>query len=163
MLQSYFSFAIYILAITLLILSFIKNRTKTFIALKKALKMFRTILPQFIAILLLMGVLLAIVSQETIKTVIGTNSGIIGVIVSALIGAIALIPALIAFPVAAELLNNGAGLAQIAVFISTLTTVGVVTIPIEIKYFGKKIAILRNACFFLASFFVAAIIRLVLV
>ncbi|PKL26217.1 MAG: permease [Spirochaetae bacterium HGW-Spirochaetae-3] len=157
-----FSFAFYILTVMLLIVSFFRSREKTVRALKKAVKMFFSILPQFVSVLVIMGVLLAIVSRETVKTVIGTNSGMTGMIISGIVGAVALIPALIAFPVAAELLGNGAGLAQVAVFISTLTTVGIVTLPLEMKYFGKKIPLLRNACFFLASFFVAAVVRLVL-
>lgn len=161
--QAYFSYAMYIIAIILLVLSFTKNRMKTFFALKKALRMFLSILPQFISILLLMGVIIAIVKPESIKTIIGNESGIMGVIVSALLGAIALMPALVAFPVAAELLNMGAGLIQIAVFISTLTTVGVITIPLEKKYFGKKIAIYRNVLFFIASFFVATVMKLVMI
>lgn len=104
-------------------------------------------LPQFIYILLLMGLLLAIFDADTIRSYIGAESGLTGMVISALTGSISLIPALIAFPVASELLNNGAGIMQIAVFISTLTTVGFVTVPIEIKYLGKKIALLRNILF----------------
>jgi hypothetical protein len=36
--------------------------------------------------------------------------------------------------------------------------VGVVTMPIEIKYFGKKLTILRNLLAFLFSFIVAMVI-----
>jgi hypothetical protein len=59
---------------------------------------------------------------------------------------------------AALLLNSGAGYMQIAVFVSTLMMVGVVTLPVEIKYFGKKVTFLRNLIAFLFSFFVAYII-----
>ena len=45
-------------------------------------------------------------------------------------------------------------------FISTLMRVGVVTLPVEIKYFGKKLAIYRNLLAFLFSFIVAYIIGL---
>ena len=45
-------------------------------------------------------------------------------------------------------------------FISTLMMVGVVTLPVEIKYFGKKLAIYRNLLAFLFSFIVAYIIGL---
>lgn len=162
MLQSYFSVAIYITAVVLLVFSLSINRAKTILALKKSYKMFLSVLPHFIAVLLLIGFVLALVSPEAVRKMIGTESGLVGIVASALIGAIALVPALIAFPVAAELLKNGAGLVPVSLFISTLTTVGIVTIPIEIKYFGKKIAILRNACFFGASFFTATIIKLVM-
>ena len=47
---------------------------------------------------------------------------------------------------------------QIGAFVSSLMMVGVVTIPVEIKYFGKKLTILRNLLAFLFSFIVAVII-----
>jgi hypothetical protein len=61
---------------------------------------------------------------------------------------------------AAMLLQGGAGYMQIGAFVSTLMMVGVVTMPIEIKYFGKKLTILRNVLAFAFSFVVALIIRL---
>jgi len=39
-----------------------------------------------------------------------------------------------------------------AVFISTLTTVGIATLPLEIRYLGVKASILRNLFFFVSAF-----------
>ena len=158
----FYTSIIYIVTIILLGLSFMKDKKKTFLALKKAWKMFITVLPQFLAILLLVGLILAVFEKETIQKVIGTESGVIGMIISSLIGTISLIPVLIAFPIASELLQNGAGLMQITVFISTLTTVGFVTLPLESRYLGKKVAVLRNMFAFLFSFVVSFIIGAVL-
>lgn len=80
---------------------------------------------------------------------------------TAVIGAITLIPGFIAFPLAASLLEKGAGITQMAVFVSTLMMVGIVTMPLEIQYFGRKEALLRNAFSFLFSFIVAAVIGVV--
>ncbi|NLB40876.1 MAG: permease, partial [Clostridiales bacterium] len=55
------------------------------------------------------------------------------------------IPGFVAFPLAAALLKSGAGYMQIAAFISTLMMVGIVTMPVEISYFGKKATLVRNA------------------
>ena len=133
-----FTYSLYGIAAILLGVSFAKDRKKTILSLIRAWKMFIGVLPQFIAILLLIGLLLAIVTPEMIQRVIGAESGFLGMLITSLLGAVTLVPALIAFPVAAELLNNGAGITQIAVFISTLTMVGFVTLPMEIKYLGKK-------------------------
>ena len=89
--------------------------------------------------------------------VIGKQSGWPGVLVSAIFGAITMIPGFVAFPMAAMVLQNGAGLMQIGAFVSTLMMVGVVTFPVEIKYFGKKLALWRNGLAFLFSFLVAFI------
>jgi hypothetical protein len=67
----------------------------------------------------------------------------------------------VAFPTASILLDNGAGYMQVAAFISTLMMVGIVTLPIEVKYFGKRLAIFRNLMAFFFSFIVAYIIGIV--
>ena len=155
------SYIFYGLAIVLLLLSFIKDKKKTKMALKKAWKAFENILPEFLVVILLVGFLLAILNPETISKIIGAESGWFGVILAGIIGSITLIPGFVAFPTAAILLENGAGYMQIAAFISTLMMVGIVTLPVEIKYFGKKISIMRNILAFLFSFIVAIIIGMV--
>lgn len=51
---------------------------------------------------------------------------------------------------------------QIAAFISTLMMVGVVTMPVEIRYFGKKATLVRNAAAFGFSLIVAFAMGVVL-
>jgi len=157
-----FTVAFYVLALGLLILSFSKDKPKTKNALQKAWKSFENILPQFLSILIIIGITLALSNPEMISTLIGGQSGWLGIVLASLIGSITLIPGFVAFPLAAALLKSGAGLTQLAVFISTLMMVGIVTIPVEIKYFGNKAAILRNALAYVFSFVVAIVIGLTL-
>ena len=98
-----------------------------------------------LSILLLIGLILSVLDAETVSAVIGAESGILGMAVAAVIGCITLIPGYVAIPLAASLLRDGAGYAQISLFISTLMMVGVATFPLESRYFGKKIAFKRNA------------------
>jgi len=152
------SYLLYGITIVLLLLSFFKDRKKTRMALKKGWKAFDNILPEFLVVILFVGVMLAVLDQQTISKLIGKNSGWVGVILAATVGSITLIPGFVAFPTAALLLQAGAGYMQIGAFISTLMMVGVVTIPVEIKYFGKKMTLLRNLMAFIFSFFVAYVI-----
>lgn len=147
--------ALYVIAIAALAVSFAKSRQNTKLALKKAWKSFENILPQFLSILIIIGIMLAILTPEQISSMIGSESGWFGVIIASLIGAITLIPGFIAFPLAAALLKSGAGYMQIAAFISTLMMVGVVTMPVEMKFFGKKATLIRNAEAFVFSYIVA--------
>lgn len=156
-----FTYVFYGAAILLLILSFVKNREKTKTALLKAWKAFENILPQFIAILFIAGILLAFLTPDTISRFIGRKSGWWGVVGAALVGSVTLIPGFLAFPMAALLLKNGGGAMQIGAFVSTLMMVGVITLPVEIKYLGKKVALLRNLMAFIFSFLVAIVIGLV--
>ncbi|SKA81200.1 Predicted permease [Caloramator quimbayensis] len=152
------NYILYAITILLLVISYYKDKKKTKMALKKAWKSFENILPEFLGVIMLVGVLLSILNPQVISKIIGNSSGWVGVILAAIVGAITLIPGFVAFPTAAMLLKNGAGYMQIAAFVSTLMMVGVVTMPVEIKYFGKKITIMRNILAFIFSFIVAYII-----
>lgn len=149
---------LYIVTLALLLLSYFKDKKKTKMAVKKAWKAFENILPEFLVVILLVGILIAVINPELISKMIGSNSGWFGVLLASIIGSITLIPGFVAFPTAAMLLEGGAGYMQIGAFISTLMMVGVVTLPVEIKYFGKKITYMRNVLAFMFSFIVAAII-----
>jgi uncharacterized membrane protein YraQ (UPF0718 family) len=149
---------LYIATALLLALSFYKDRQKTKKALKKAWKSFENILPEFLVVILFVSLLLSLMNPEMILKIIGSESGWGGVVLAAIVGAITLIPGFIAFPTAAMLLQGGAGYMQIAAFVSTLMMVGIVTLPVEIRYFGKRLAIYRNTLAFAFSFLVAYLI-----
>ncbi len=144
-------------AFTGLVISFFKSRAKTKMVLKKAWKSFENILPQFLAIIFVIGMMLSVLTPEQISLFLGEKSGLWGVAIAAFIGAITLIPGFVAFPLAAALLRSGAGVMQIAAFVSALMMVGLVTIPVEIQYIGKKATIIRNLLAFVFSILVAII------
>jgi len=145
-----------------LTVSLIKSKEKTKLALKKAWKAFDNILPQFLGIILLIGIILSLLTPQQISQVIGEDSGWIGVIIAAVIGSVTLIPGFLAFPLAAALLENGAGYMQIGAFVSTLMMVGIVTMPVEFLYFGKKATFLRNGMGFVFSMMVAVVMGVLL-
>ena len=152
----------YIIAILSLIISFFKSKEKTKMILKKAWKSFENIMPQFLAIILVIGIMLSVLTPEQISRFLGQDSGIMGVVMAAFIGAVTLIPGFVAFPLASALLHNGAGITQIAAFVSTLMMVGIITMPVEIEYFGKKVTIIRNLLAFIFSFIVAGVMGVIL-
>lgn len=156
-----YNYVIYSLALGLLGLSWFKDRQKTKRSLQKAYKSLLNILPELLGIILIIGLILAVLDPPTISRFIGAESGPLGVLITAIIGAITLIPAFIAFPMAALLLEGGAGIMQIAAFISTLMMVGVATAPLEIRYFGKKATLLRNSLAFILSLGIAYLVSVV--
>jgi uncharacterized membrane protein YraQ (UPF0718 family) len=157
-----FTYILYGLAGAGLAISYYQDRAKTKIALNKAWKAFENILPQLLSILLMIGLALAILTPEMISALIGTKSGVWGLLAAALIGSVTLIPGFVAFPLAAALLNNGAGYMQIAAFVSTLMMVGIITLPLEMKTMGKRAAISRNVAAFVFSLIAAIVIGAVL-
>ncbi len=65
-------------------------------------------------------------------------TGFSGYFFAGIIGSVALIPCVITYPLAGLLVKNGVSYPVIAVFITTLMMVGILTFPIEMKYFGFK-------------------------
>lgn len=143
-------------------LSLILDREKTWQGLRRGLKMFLGLIPALLNILLAVSVLLWLFPKEKIAEVLGYGSGWLGFIIAGVIGSIALIPGFIAYPLAGVLWKAGVSPQILAVFITTLMMVGIVTLPLEAKYFGWRSAILRNILSFVAAFIVGILMRLFL-
>ena len=153
-----FTVFLYVAATCGLIYSMVKDRQKTKKSLMVAKKAFLNIFPEFSAILILIAIVLTLTPPAAIQSLVGGQSGVLGMMISSLVGSVTLIPGFIAFPLAKSLLDVGAGVTQIVVFISTLMMVGFVTAPLEIRYFGKRLTLLRNGIAFIYSFIVAIIV-----
>ena len=160
--MSVMSYVFYGAALLGLVLSYIKSKEKTILALKKSWKAFENILPDFLAVIFVIGIALAVLTPDQISSFLGKESGWYGVLIAASIGAVTLIPGFVAFPLASALLKNGAGFMQIAAFVTSLMMVGIITLPLEFKTFGKKAAILRNSLAFAFSLVFAVVVGVVL-
>jgi len=143
-----FTMAIWILAIVLTIISLIKDKKKTFAAMKKSKGMMGNMLGEIVAIVFLIGLILTFIPPETIKSVLGSANTYVSTVVSALVGSITLIPAFVAFPLVGSLIDAGASIVPAVAFLTTLTMVGIVTFPLEKKEFGTKFTLARNALSF---------------
>ncbi|MGM0499565.1 MAG: permease [Bacillota bacterium] len=131
-------------ALFLLIISFLKDKEKSKKALKIAMFKGLKLAPQLIFLVAIIGIIFAFLPPELIKRFLGGDFSLIQVGAAALFGAIMMIPSLIALPLAGSLIDAGASYTPVAAFITTLTMVGFVTIPIEIEELGKEITFYRN-------------------
>ncbi len=144
--------------LVILIVSIFKDRTKTRQAMKMASKQFLNLLPILSALVLFLGIVRSVIDPAFIHKLIGPESGVLGVIACLTVGSIIFMPGFAAFPMAASFLELGAGYPQVAGFIASLMGVGVATMPIEIKYFGMRLTVLRNLlCLITALVFVAVV------
>jgi uncharacterized membrane protein YraQ (UPF0718 family) len=143
-------------------ISFILNRKKTIAGLKRGWALFRNMLLPLVNILILVSVLIYIVPPEAISRYLGPGSGAGGFAIAAVSGAITIIPPFISYPIAASLIAEGASYAVVATFMTTLMMVGVLTLPIEFRYFDRRVAIMRNALNFLAAIIIGLVVGLVL-
>lgn len=152
------SIILYSIAIILLIVSLIKDKSKTKKAIILGLKSFENILPQFLCIIISVGILLSFFTTDTISKILGNSSGFWGIILADIIGAIAMMPTFVAFSLGNTLLLNGAGYSQVGTLVSSLVLIGLMTFPLESKYIGKRAALLRNLIAFLFSIIVGIIL-----
>lgn len=131
-------------ALILLAISFYFNTKKSKQSLKKALFKGLGLAPQLISLIFIIGIVFAFIPPEMIKDYLGGDFSMVQVGAAALFGSLMMIPSLLALPLAGSLIDAGASYTPVAAFVTTLTMVGFVTIPIELKELGKKITIYRN-------------------
>ncbi|MFH1429519.1 MAG: permease [Candidatus Margulisiibacteriota bacterium] len=123
--------------------------------------MFLKVFPSIMSVIILVSILLYFIPQQVLLYYLGSSSGILGYILAGLLGSVSLIPGFIAYPLAGILVKSGVSYPIIAMFITTLMMVGVVTLPLEARYFGFKVALLRNILSFLGAVVVGILIGLV--
>lgn len=139
------------------LVSFLRDRKRTFQALRTSLKSFRALLPVLMGMVALIGLILAALPPGLITKVFQMHSPA-GYALVALVGTVITLPGPVAFPLAGTLAKRGAELGLIATFITTLTMVGTVTAPAEIAHFGRRFTLVRQ----LASLVLAVAIGMVM-
>jgi uncharacterized membrane protein YraQ (UPF0718 family) len=153
---------IYGLVIVGLIVSLVKSREKTIKALRIAGKAFSKSAPSLLTVLGIVGLTLGILTPETIAKLVGSEAGFMATLIALVIGAVTLIPSLVAFPLAGSLLRSGATVMTISAFVTTLVMVGLVTAPMEIKELGRKFTLLRNGLGLITALLIAGIMGVLL-
>jgi uncharacterized membrane protein YraQ (UPF0718 family) len=66
------------------------------------------------------------------------------------------------FPFSGYLHDNGASYGSIAAFVFTAILIGITTLPLEIKFLGKRFTIARNIFTFVLAFFIALLMEVIL-
>ncbi len=140
----------------------LRDRAKARQAIKVGILSFVGMLPLMLAIIGLIGLLLGLVSPEVISSYLGQGAGWGATVTAFVLGAILYIGSLVSIPLAASLLRAGASMTTIAAFLTGLMMINTMTLPIEIKYLGKKLALSRNLLNALFAFAIAIVIGLVL-
>ncbi len=146
-----------IITAALTLISLVIDPKKTIKGIKIGMMQFFKILPALLSVIIIISIILHFVSNDLIAEYLGENAGLEAYLSAAVLGSVSLLPGFIAYPLAGILVKTGVSYAVIAVFITTLMMVGVMTIPIEAKYFGIKLTLIRNALSFLGAIIVGAV------
>jgi len=150
------------LCLLLFVISWFKDKKKTMAGVKKGFMMFKNIALPFINILILISIFLYFIPPHLIVRYLGGQSGFIGMSIAAIVGSITLIPGFISYPIAGTLIRSGASYGVVATFMTTLMMVGVMTFPLEARYFGKKVAFIRNVLNFVAAIAIGIVVGWIL-
>jgi len=142
--------------------SLLKSRKKTLMGLKIAWKAAGKMLPAVLLVIVVIGLFLGFVSPSFISGILGSSNGLLGVAIAAVLGSVLFIPAILAFPMGASLMLSGASIMSVAAFITTLTMVGFIFIPVEIKELGKRFTLIRNGLSFVVAIIIAILMGLIL-
>ena len=127
-------------------------------AIKVAAKRMWKITPLFLLVMALFAATITIMPESFISNTIGTDSGLSGLVMTIVIGSVAMMPGFIAFPLCGALLSQGVPYYILAGFSLALMNVGFVTLPMQIQYLGVKVVIVRNLIGILAALLVAAVV-----
>lgn len=149
--------SLYIVTAIGLIVSYFLNTEKTIKGLTIGWKKFTKTLPTYLKLLMIISIVFLFTEGIIIKYLSQGNL-FLGLIIALFLGSITMIPGFVAYPIAKILIGKGVSYTVVAGLVTSLMLVGIVTFPLEKKYFGSKATILRN----IMSFFISGLIALIM-
>ncbi|MGD9275915.1 MAG: hypothetical protein PVJ67_01965 [Candidatus Pacearchaeota archaeon] len=127
---------------------------------KKTFRVLKMATPIILGILLLLNILNPLFQKY--YPLIFTGNYFLDPLIGALGGSIAFGIPFTAYITGGELLKSGVSLLAVAAFVIAWTTVGIAMLPLEIKFLGKKFAILRNTVNFVLAIIISTLTILTL-
>jgi hypothetical protein len=86
-----------------------------------------------------------------------TNNSFLDPLIGNIAGSLSFGIPVTSYIIGGELLDEGVSLMTITAFIMSWTTVGVLMLPLESKFLGKKFAVIRNSINFIFSMIIAVL------
>ena len=148
---------LYVLALILSIISFSKDKEKTLNIFRNMYKSVADFFPQLLMALMIIYPLLSFTNSDAVVNIMQKLTGFWGMFIAGVVGSLAYLPAVFAFPLSVQMLSMGVGYMQITMFISTLSIVNITSMPMELKYLGVKATLKRNALGFIQSIIISII------
>ncbi|MCI0474837.1 MAG: permease [Anaerolineales bacterium] len=140
----------------------LRDRAQARRAIQVAFKSFFSMLPIMLTVIGLIGLLLGLVPPDWISRYLGGASSIWATLGALALGAVLYIASIVSVPLAGSLLRAGASVTTIAAFLTGLMMVGTLTLPLEIKYLGKPMALTRNALSLVFALIIAVVMGMIL-
>jgi len=127
--------------ITLLVIKFSPDNSEKII--RTSYSYFLQMVKIFPAVLILMGLFSVWVSKEFVMDHLGHASGIKGIIVAFILGALPTGPMFVAFPMAQGLIKKGASITNMVIFLSAWACIKLPQELIEVQFLGLNFMVAR--------------------
>ena len=108
-------------------------------------------LPFFVAVFGLIGLLEVLLTPKMVQAWLGSGSGLLAPFYAAVFGGMATGPPAAVFPLGKYLLTQHASVAAVSTLLIAWVAVGTVTLPAEIRFFGARFAFSRWGLAFVLS------------
>ena len=127
----------------------------------KTWQAFKFVIPIIISILLIVAFVQAVVPVESYKKIFSGNV-LLDPIVGAVFGSVSIGNPIVSYIIGEGLLQSGVSLIAVTAFIISWVTVGIVQLPAEAFYFGKRFAIVRNLSSFVGAIVIGILVGYIL-
>lgn len=136
------------LAVILLFVGYYKEQGQHISGIKSAINMMVYILPLLTFAFIVAGMAQVLLPQNIIAKWIGAESGIRGILIGTVAGALAPGGPYVSLPVAAGLLHSGAGVGTMVAFLTGWSLWAFSRLPMEVGILGWKFTLIRLASTF---------------
>ena len=132
-----------VLAVILLFLGYQKGAGQHIAGSKLALRMMLEIAPLLIFAFIIAGMVQVLIPHQVLVKLIGKESGLRGILIGTVAGAICPGGPYVSLPIAAGFLRSGAALGTMVAFLTSWSLWAVARLPMEVGIMGWKFTLIR--------------------
>jgi len=127
----------------------------------KTWKAFRFVIPIILSVLLIVAFIQTLVPPESYKKIFSGNI-FLDPLIAAALGSISLGNPIVSYVIGDGLLQNGVSLIAVTAFIVSWVTVGIIQLPAETFFLGKRFALVRNLTSFIGAILIGILVGYIL-
>lgn len=132
-----------IFALVLFLVAYLQGGNAHMLGLQRAWTMMIQILPILVAAFIMAGMVQVLVPQEMLAKWVGAESGIKGILIGTVAGGLSPGGPYVSLPLAAALLNSGAGVGTMVAYLTGWSLWAIGRLPMEIGILGWKFTLIR--------------------
>jgi uncharacterized membrane protein YraQ (UPF0718 family) len=136
------------LAMALLLFGYFRGEGEHITGMKSALSLTLTILPLLVFAFIVAGMVQVLLPKEVVSKWVGVESGMRGIAIGTVAGALTPGGPFVSLPIVAGLLHSGASIGTMVAFLTGWSLLAFARLPMEVGILGWKFTMIRLACTF---------------